>query len=84
MEKHLDTKKCLRAFATVSQKGDRTEKGYAYEGLLAESLDDGYTIMLSDSRCVLTLFFHNKFTLSGPDSKSEEQFVRRVYRVAEE
>ncbi|WP_299732931.1 DUF3081 family protein [uncultured Endozoicomonas sp.] len=84
MDKHLDTKKCLSAFATILQEGEKSEKGYFLKGIWAESMDDGYTVRLFDNQSELTLYFHNKFQLNSPDSKSTDQFIRKIYQISEQ
>lgn len=83
MDKHLDITKCLHAFAHILQTGEKSERGYFFEGLWAQSLDDGYTVRIFDNHCELVVYFHNKHQLKSPDSNTMEKFVRKIYRVSE-
>ena len=82
MERHLDKTSCMHAFATILQRGEKSDQGYLYEGVYAQSEDDGYTIRLLDDRCTLTLYFHNKYQLDGPDEGTIDLFLRKLYDIA--
>ena len=83
MDKHIDITRCLNAFATLLQKGERSEKGYYYQGLWADSTDDGYTVRIFDQQCELTIYFHNKHQLSAPDGRTMDRFIKAIYSVAD-
>lgn len=82
MERHLDKTSCMNAFATILQHGEKHDQGHLYEGVYAQSEDDGYIIRLFDDRCSLTLYFHNKHQLDGPDESTIDLFIRKIYDIA--
>ena len=84
METAIDLKKCLSAFARITQSGDKTGKGYFWHGVYADTLDDGYTLILTDGAATLTLFFHNTYALDAPDSQAMDRLVRRIHAIAVE
>ncbi len=85
MENHLNIQKCLRAFAAIVADGERREEDSAHwlDGVMAKSLDDGYTIVLKNHDSQLTIYFHNKFALDSPDAHRKEAFIKQLYRIAE-
>ncbi|USE33935.1 DUF3081 family protein [Endozoicomonas sp. SCSIO W0465] len=84
MEKHIDIQKCLLAFARILEKGEQVAEGYLLEGVTARSLDDGYTVILGNRECQLSIYFHNKFGIESASQKSTDAFIKLLYRIAEE
>ncbi len=82
MDKHIEISKCLTAFAVILEKGSRSPQGYLYNGLWAESLDDGYTVKIFDQQSELTIFFHNKHRLLSPNGVTMERFIEKIYATA--
>ena len=82
MDHHIDIPKCLRAFASILEKGEKAEDGYHLEGITAQSLDDGYTVVLRNRQCCLNIYFHNKFGLESADRDDAEAFIKHLYRIA--
>ena len=65
----------------ILKHGRKTPEGYLFDGVLAESLDDGYTIRLSCDRVSLTLFFHNKHQFDGRNAKAIDALVKRLQKL---
>ena len=84
MDHHIDIPNCLRAFAIILEKGEKMEDGYHLEGITAESLDHGYTVVMRNRQCCLNIYFHNQFGLESPDQSETETFIRHLYRIAEQ
>ncbi len=84
MDQHIDISKCLRAFASILEKGEKREDGYHLEGIVAQSLDDGYTVVLRNRQCCLSIYFHNKFGVESPSDGDTDAFIKHLYRIAEQ
>lgn len=84
MDRHIDIPACLRAFAIILEKGEKMADGYHLEGITAQSLDHGYTVVLRNRQCCLNIYFHNKFGLESPNQGDAEIFIRHLYRIAEQ
>ena len=82
MEKHIDISRCLVACATIVEHGEKSEQGYQYGGLWAESLDDGYTVRIFDHQSEITIFFHNTHQLKSPNGVTMDQFIDKIYQIA--
>lgn len=83
MDKHIDVTACLHAFANIMEHGKKNDDGiYGFEGLHAQSQDDGYTIHIWNDQCDLVIMFHNKYSLNAPDRDAQEAFIKHLYRIA--
>ena len=78
MKNDLDLHMLLRVFEKIRNHGEETEQGHQLEGVKAQSDFDGYTVVLTDVQCTLTLFFHNKYEFDYPNSTAREQFEKRL------
>ncbi|KEI71902.1 DUF3081 family protein [Endozoicomonas elysicola] len=84
MDHHVDIQKCLVAFARILEKGERLEDSYLLDGITARSMDDGYTVTLSNRDCLLTIYFHNKFGLESTSQTTMDTFIKHLYQIAEQ
>ena len=84
MDQHIDIQKCLLAFARILDKGEQVAGGYFLEGVTAKSMDDGYTVMLGNRDCQLSIYFHNKFGIESSSQKSTDAFIKLLYHIAEQ
>lgn len=82
MKNKIDVNTALLAFDIIVQQGEKDAKGHTFEGLTASSDFDGYTLVLEDKLSSLTIFFHNKYELEGPDSKAMDRLVKNIEYVA--
>ena len=81
MKNDLDLHMLLRVFDKIRTKGEQIEQGHQLEGIKAVSDFDGYTVVLSDVQCNLTLFFHNKYEFDYPSGTAREQFEKRILYI---
>ncbi len=81
MKNDLDLHMLLRVFDKIRTKGEQIEQGHQLEGVKAVSDFDGYTVILSDVQCNLTLFFHNKYEFDYPSGTAREQFENRILYI---
>lgn len=84
MDQHIDIQKCLVAFARILDEGEQVDEGYLLKGVTASSLDDGYTVILGNRDCQLSIYFHNKFAIESASQKSTDAFIKLLYRIAEQ
>ena len=84
MDQHIDIQKCLLAFARILEKGEPVVGGYLLDGVTARSMDDGYTVILGNRECQLSIYFHNKFGVESASQKSTDSFIKLLYRIAEQ
>ncbi|WP_419834932.1 DUF3081 family protein [Endozoicomonas atrinae] len=84
MDQHIDIQKCLLAFARILEKGEQVTGGYFLEGVTARSMDDGYTVILGNRECQLSIYFHNKFGVESASQKSTDSFIKLLYRIADQ
>ena len=78
MKNDLDLHALLRVFEKVRSHGENKEGNYQLEGINAMSDHDGYTVVMSDVECSLTLFFHNKYEFDYPSERAREAFEKRI------
>ena len=77
----LDVRLALRAFNAVRDSGEKRGEGYYLKGITVTSDFDGYNLDLTDGYCNLTVHFHNKFTFTGPNRLSRQEFIERLKRI---
>lgn len=82
MKNKIDINVALLAFDKVMQSGIKKTDGTSFEGLTASSDFDGYTLVIQDKLSSLTIFFHNKYELDGPDNKAMDRLVKNIEYVA--
>lgn len=82
MKNQLDVTKALNTFNTITKLGEKTDSGYFYEGIYAQTDFDGYTVMLTDKTTQLSIFFHNKYQIDGPDNAALERFTKKLDYIA--
>ncbi len=82
MKNRLDINTALLAFTKINEHGDAVDGGHYFEGLFASSDYDGYTLTIKDKLSTLTIFFHNKYELEGPDSKAIDRLVKNIEHIA--
>lgn len=82
MKNKIDINLALLAYDKIMQAGEKGEQGCTYEGVTASSDFDGYTLVLQDKLSSLTVFFHNKYELDGPDNKAMDRLVKNIEYIA--
>ena len=82
MEQHIEPQVVLLAAELIRQKGVTREGKHHYQQFSLEISYDGYTIIVSDPRVTLTLFFHNKVKVDYLHSRDLEDFYQRLGRLA--
>ena len=82
MKNKIDINLALLAFDKIRQVGEQSQQGCTFEGVTASSDFDGYTLVLQDKLSSLTIFFHNKYELEGPDSKAMDRLVKNIEHIA--
>ena len=82
MKNQLDVTKALDTFYKISEQGQKTEDGQLLGGIYAQTDYDGYTVMMTDKISHLTIFFHNKYELEGPDKGALERFMHKLDYIA--
>ncbi|WP_299010454.1 DUF3081 family protein [uncultured Shewanella sp.] len=81
MKNEIDVHQALAVVNKITRDGVKKDGVYHFEGLTVESDSDGYTVVLTDGRTSLTLFFHNKYEFDYPDSTAFENFMRRYWAI---
>lgn len=81
MKNEIDVHQALAVVNKITRDGVKQEGSYHFEGLTVEPDSDGYTVVLTDGRTSLTLFFHNKYEFDYPDSTALESFMHRYWTV---
>lgn len=82
MKNKVDISVALLAYDKIIHQGSKGEQGHEFEGLTASSDFDGYTLVLQDKLSSLTIFFHNKYELEGPDNKAMDRLIKNIEYVA--
>lgn len=82
MKNKVDINKALIAFDVIRNQGVKNTNGFEFEGINAESDFDGYTLIMNDKLSTLTIFFHNKYELVGPDNKAMERLIKNIEHIA--
>lgn len=82
MKNKIDINLALLAFDKVVKQGIKSEDGHTFEGITASSDFDGYTLVLQDKLSSLTIFFHNKYELEGPDNKAMDRLTKNIEYIA--
>lgn len=77
----LDIRLVLRVFNTVRDRGQKRGDRYFWQGMTASSDFDGYTLVLNDGHCTLTVRFHNKYTFDSPNRALRQQFINLLKRI---
>ncbi|GAA5188721.1 DUF3081 family protein [Ferrimonas gelatinilytica] len=84
MQNTLDTRLVLRVFDKVIRHGERRGDNHHWQGLVANSGFDGYTLTLGNGTVTLTLLFHNSYKVDSPSNGEFERFVEQLKRVDRE
>lgn len=82
MEQHIEPQVILLAAERVREKGELKDGKHYYQQIVLEISYDGYTIILSDSKVTLTLFFHNKVKADYRYTQDLDDFYKRLNRLA--
>ncbi len=82
MEQHIEPQVVLLAAEQIRQKGIAKEGKHHYQQIVLEISYDGYTIIVSDPKVTLTLFFHNKVKVDYRHSRDLDDFYQRLSRLA--
>ncbi|MDO6619728.1 MULTISPECIES: DUF3081 family protein [unclassified Shewanella] len=87
MKNAIDIYEALKVFNKITDMGqklaaaDGDNSSYELCGLNAQTGFDGYTIILSDGRTSLTIYFHNKYQFDYPDNAAFDNFMARFAEV---
>ncbi|GAA5526052.1 hypothetical protein Maes01_02641 [Microbulbifer aestuariivivens] len=81
IEHKVDVKQALRVFDKVTKNGEKREDGWHYRGLTCSTDFDGYTVYISNGKTLLTVFFHNKFTVDYANPVELEELVDLLAKV---
>ncbi|MCH8530975.1 MAG: DUF3081 domain-containing protein [Saccharospirillum sp.] len=83
MSEKIEVQQALKAFQTIIDLGERTERGHELGGLIATSDVDGYTVQISDGTVTLHLMFHQKFAVDTPNRRATANFMKRLDHLLE-
>jgi hypothetical protein len=72
----------LLAAERVREKGVARDGKHHYQQIALEISYDGYTIIISDPKVTLTLFFHNKVKADYRHAQDLDDFYQRLSRLA--
>ncbi|WP_144391830.1 DUF3081 family protein [Pleionea sediminis] len=78
MKNQLDIHKTLKIFQTIIKHGSKIDNKHRLNGVFADSDFDGYTIVLTDEKVTLTVFFHNKYQIDSPNKLAEQEFFQKL------
>ncbi|WP_017445543.1 DUF3081 family protein [Gayadomonas joobiniege] len=81
MENNLDSRKIYQAFDYIRTHGKQDGDQYHYNGLIAESFQDGYSLQITDGKVTLNLSFHQSYDLDYKNSFDLEAFYEKLNRV---
>ncbi|MFD2229067.1 DUF3081 family protein [Alkalimarinus sediminis] len=84
MEHHIEPQVVLLAAEKIREVGEAREGRHYYQQLALEISYDGYTIVISDPKVTLTLFFHNKVKVDYRQSQDLDDFYRRLIQLAKD
>lgn len=80
-EHKIDVKQALRVFDKATREGEKRDDGWHYRGLTCSTDFDGYTVFISNGKVVLTVFFHNKYTVDYGNPLELQEFVDLLAKV---
>ena len=81
LSKKIDVKRALRVFQYIRESGQVCEGGRVYEGVVASTDFDGYTVFLRTDKVDLSIFFHNKYQLKYRHRYALADFQERLKRI---
>jgi len=84
MKNDIDTKKLLGVYELIQQKGEQTEEGKLYQGIIAFSDVDGYTLYLKGNGVLMRYGFHNTYHLDYEHNNEKEAFISKIEQIARE
>lgn len=82
MKNKIDINQALLAFDKIRELGNKSADGFEYEGICANTDFDGYTVILKDKLACLTIYFHNKYELTGSDNKAMDRLITNLTHIA--
>lgn len=82
MKNDLDVKLALRAFNHITSQGKLENGSYRLGDMSAESVQDGYLMLLSDSRVSLSLGFHNQYHFDYRHEIELRDFINKLKLLA--
>lgn len=74
----------LKSFSKIAQLGVRKDGGHIYNGIMAQSSYDGYTITLSNADVELSIFFHNKHKITFKNKLALDDFLAKIENIAKQ
>jgi len=80
-EVNIDVRTALAVFEKISRLGAKSEEGWIFDQMTANSGFDGYTVTLSDQHATLTVNFHNTFHIDCDSRKDLQSFVEHLERI---
>ncbi|WP_371188098.1 DUF3081 family protein [Thalassotalea maritima] len=83
MENLIDNKLALAAFAEITNKGDKHDDKFEYQGIAAWQDFDGYTCFLGYKDVLMTLMFHGKYDIEFDDKDSLKAFINKLITITQ-
>lgn len=77
----IDVRQALRVYQLIMDRGHTVAEGKLFDGLLAFSDFDGYTLGLKTEGAEMLIFFHNKFQFDATNRKAHVEFVEKLDRI---
>lgn len=74
----VNIQNALSVFNIVTTQGERNGEEYHYNGLIAKTDFDGYTVILKNNYASLTIYFHNKFSFEYTSQKEKLVFLNKI------
>ena len=84
MKNEMDSKFILSIFEKIRENGEKKGEGYFLGGITAFSDYDGYTIFMEDQLVKLRFGFHNTYHLDYEHEKHKDDFLKKLYNIANE
>ena len=79
--KRFDVHQVWRVFAIITQQGTKTGGVYEFDGLTAQSGDDGYTLEITDGFVRMNVFFHNTYNVDFDTEQQLDQFQLKLNAI---
>lgn len=72
----------MQALHNIFEHGEKTERGFELNGIVAVSDHDGYTCTLCNDKVSFNLFFHNKYSFDYQSDDDLLKFERKIAAIA--
>lgn len=74
----------LKSYTIIVELGSKTDDGHIYNGILAQSDFDGYTITLSNADVELSIYFHSKHQLNYKNKLALNDFLEKIEHLSKQ